>query len=586
MFNVKWVWQNLKGRQFIFIVATILTVIASIITIINPYISSIIVDKVIIAQSKQLLIPLLLLMGAVQILRLSLRYILVVFFENCSQHTIVKIKTFLYDKLQAQDMYFYDKYHTGELMTRLTGDIDMIRHTIAFTFFHIVEAIIIFLSALIFFFTINVPFTLSLLSLAPVILIVSYTFSKRVKPLFQNLRQRMTELNRCAQEAITGNKVIKAFAREEYQEKIFNEKNDGFRQARLKATFTWLRYFPYIESLSHLTSVLALFVGGIFIINGKLTFGELSAFTTLSWAISNPMRQLGPLLNDLQRFSVSVERIIEIYYSKPSIVDKKNAIEKKIKGKITFQNVSFSFGNEKVLDNISFEILPGQTLAIMGPTGSGKTTIFNLIARLYDVDSGRVLVDDIDVRDYKLSTLRSSIGMATQDVFLFSDSIDGNIAYGDPEMSEENVIYFAEVADACGFIEQMADRYNTLIGERGVGLSGGQRQRIALARALAIRPPIIMLDDTTSAVDAETEQYIREQLENLDFSCTKLIVAQRIASVKNADKIIVLENGKIIESGTHDELLSKKGYYYDIYTLQAGSVPQQDQKAGDTNGPQ
>ena len=280
---------------------------------------------------------------------------------------------------------------------------------------------------------------------------------------------------------------------------------------------------------------------------------------------------LGTLLNDLQRFVASSDRLIEIQMYRPRITNPEipETSEERLQGEVEFKDVTFKFGDEVVFDSINFHAKPGETIAIMGETGSGKTTITNLISRFYDVKKGSVLVDGIDVRQWDLHTLRSNIGLATQDVFLFSDTIDGNIAYARPDLPEEDVRHFAKVA-AADFIEKMADGYDTIVGERGVGLSGGQKQRIALARALALRPSILILDDTTSAVDMETEKYIQEQLDHLDFDCTKFIIAQRISSVRHADQILILKGGKIIEHGTHKELLKQRGYYYDIYRIQQG----------------
>ena len=281
------------------------------------------------------------------------------------------------------------------------------------------------------------------------------------------------------------------------------------------------------------------------------------------------MRNISGILNDLQRFFASADKVIELYYSRPLIADRPDAqdMTERPKGKIEFNHVTFKHGNTTVLNDASFTILPGQTVAIMGPTGCGKTTIANLISRFYDVDAGEVLVDDKNVQMWKLSDLRSSVGIATQDVFLFSDTVDGNISFGNPEMSEEKVVYYADAADADGFIRHMEQGYDTIVGERGVGLSGGQRQRIALARALAVEPPVVILDDTTSAVDMETEKKIQENLRNLPFPCTKIIIAQRISSVKDADQIFILENGKI-DIGTHKTLSATNAYYRDVCELQ------------------
>ena len=322
--------------------------------------------------------------------------------------------------------------------------------------------------------------------------------------------------------------------------------------------------------------LVTVFVGGLFIIWGELTPGQLAIFTSLSWALSNPMRELGNLLNDLQRFSTSVSKVMEIYYAKPSIADAPDAVShEKMRGDIEFQDVSFKIDSQQILSHVSFSVKAGQTVAVMGPTGGGKTTLIHLLARFYDVTEGKVLVDGCDVKMWKLSELRSGIGTATQDVFLFSDTVEGNVAFGNQDLTLDEVKDFARRADAAEFIEKLPEGYDTIIGERGVGLSGGQRQRIALARALAVQPGILVMDDTTSAVDSETEQYIQDQLRHLPFSCTKFIIAQRISSMRDADLILVLKDGEIVERGTHSELLRQRGYYWQTYCLQYG-VPMEE----------
>lgn len=336
----------------------------------------------------------------------------------------------------------------------------------------------------------------------------------------------------------------------------------------------WLRYYPYVESFANLMPVVLLLVGGIFIINSQITMGEYVAFSGLVWAIANPMRQLGNIMNEFQRFSAAADKVMEIYYSEPEIVDKPDAIdrEERFAGRVEFKNVSFQYadGNLPVLHNVSFVAEPGETVAIMGETGCGKTSLIQLVPRFYEPTEGEVLVDGIDVRDMKLRQLRKNIGLATQDVLLYSDTIDGNIAYGDTHIKQEEVVKFARYSAASDFIAKMPEGYDTIVGERGVGLSGGQKQRISLARALAVRPAILILDDTTSAVDMETEKQIQHSLKELDFPCTKLIIAQRISTTKSADKILVLQDGHITESGTHEELVAKKGYYYSLVKLQTG----------------
>ena len=317
-------------------------------------------------------------------------------------------------------------------------------------------------------------------------------------------------------------------------------------------------------------------MGGILIVQGEITPGELTVFTGLSWALANPMRELGNLINDLQRFSTSAAKVMELSLNRSEIADAGDAVSHDhMEGKIEFRDVSFQLDDKQILRDVSFTVQPGQTLAIMGPTGGGKTTMIQLLARCFDVTEGQVLVDDCDVKQWKLQELRGGIGTATQDVFLFSDTVEGNIAFGAQDISMDEVRDFARRADADGFISSLPEGYDTIIGERGVGLSGGQKQRIALARALAVKPTILVMDDTTSAVDSETEQYIQDQLRKLPYTCTKVIIAQRISSMRDADLILVLRDGRIIERGTHAELLKQKGYYWQTYCLQYG-VPMEE----------
>ena len=302
--------------------------------------------------------------------------------------------------------------------------------------------------------------------------------------------------------------------------------------------------------------------------------GEYVAFSGLIWAIANPMRQLGNVMNEFQRFSAASAKVMEIYYSVPDIKDKCDAIPHpdRFEGLVEFRDVTFKYsdGNLPVLKHVSFTANPGETVAIMGETGCGKTSLIHLIPRFYEPLEGRVMIDGHDVSAYKLKDLRSNIGLATQDVLLYSDTIDGNIAYGDTNLPKTDVIRYARTSAADDFIAKMPEGYETIVGERGVGLSGGQKQRISLARALAVQPSILILDDTTSAVDLETEKEIQHNLDELPFTCTKIIIAQRISTTKKADKILIMNHGEITESGTHEELIAKGGYYAELVKLQTG----------------
>lgn len=589
MFELKWLWQNLEGNRTRYILALCLSVVGSSLTIVNPYISQRIVDTFIagdnalqnLTQERQLLIMLCLGMIGFSLLRTGLAYFTTMQYEQSSQNMMYNIRIFLYNKIQGQDREYYDRNRTGDLMTKMTGDLDMVRHSMAWIFKTIIESLTIFIAAVIYFFTIDAQLTLWMLILSPPIFIVAYIFAKRVRPMYIDLRERLSQLNTTTQENISGNRVVKAFAREEFEVQKFTEKNVNYSTANKKAALVWLDYFPFLESFAQGFNVILMLAGGLFLMNGRITFGEFTAFSSLIWAISNPMRNIGIIINDIQRFFASLSKIIDIYYAKPNIVNEHmSTTKRRYEGRITFDHVRFKYDSAIVLDDVSFTVEPGETIAIMGATGSGKTTIINLIPRFYDVAEGRVLVDDVDVRKLELDELRDNIGMATQDVLLFSDTIDGNIAYGDPDLPEEDAISFAELAAAHDFITKMPEGYDTVVGERGVGLSGGQKQRIALARALAVRRPILILDDTTSAVDLETEEHIQKSLRELDYPCTKIIIAQRVSTTAQADRILILDNGKLVEEGTHAELLAKRGYYYDVFKLQNEGIGRQVTASG------
>lgn len=578
MFQVQWLWHNLKGYRKFYITALVLSLVCNALYLTTPYFSSEVIDKYItnenavenLKNDRNGFILLLVGMIGFTLLRTIFQYACNMTYEISSQGMIYKIRNHLFSKIQHQDMDFYDKNRTGDLMTRLTGDLDMVRHAVSWVFKGIVESFSLFTASMIYFFVIDWKMALLLFAVTPFIFMVTLMFKKVAGPVYVALREKLAKMNTDAQENISGNRVVKAFAREEYEKQKFYAANKDFSDANKKASLLWLKFSPYMEAFANVLSIVMLLGGGMFLIKGSITMGEYVAISGLIWAIANPVRNLGIYVNDLQRFMASAMKIIEIYYSHPKIVDRVDAVDspERLKGEIEFKNVTFKYGNKTVLDDVSFVVKPGETVAVMGETGSGKTTLINLIPRFYDVAEGEVLVDGVNVRFRKLKQLRENIGMATQDVLLYSDTIDGNIAYGDSDMPEEDVVKYAQLAAADGFIRKMPDGYETLIGERGVGLSGGQKQRISLARALAIKPAILILDDTTSAVDMETEKHIQDSLNNLDFNCTKLIIAQRISSTKDADKIIILEDGKIKEMGTHEELLARKGYYYEVFKLQ------------------
>ncbi|MCM1579289.1 MAG: ABC transporter ATP-binding protein/permease [Ruminococcus sp.] len=579
MFQIKWLWKNLEGYRAIYILALILTVVRQSMYIITPHYSSRIVDEYIygdtaaenLASNPNGLVTLVVMMIAFTVLRTVITYTSGLCYEKASQGIVYKVRNHLFANVQRQDAEFFGKNRTGDLMTRISGDLDMVRHSIAWIIKAILECIVLYTASVFFFFSIDWLMALCMMALTPVIFGITMGLKKVVGPKYVIQREKLSRLNTIAEENISGNRVVRAFAREDFEQDKFDRSNKEYSDANKEASLTWLKFYPFIEVTAQGLAVVQLLAGGLFVISGRITVGEYTAFSGLIWTMSNPMRMLGSIINDLERFVASLNKIIEIYYASPLITDRADAVDRpeRLKGEIEFKNVSFSYDKKNpVLKNISFKIKPGETVAVMGPTGSGKTTLVNMISRTYDPDKGCILADGVDLRMMKLHQLRRNIGEAQQDVLLFSDTIEGNIAFGRSDMPEEEVHSFASLAAADEFIKETSDGYDTIIGERGVGLSGGQKQRISLARAMAVRPAVLILDDTTSAVDMETEKHIQNSLLNLDFPCTKIIIAQRISSAKDADKIIILKDGRIADIGTHKELSQRKGYYKEVYDLQ------------------
>ncbi len=570
--QIKWLWDNIDANLHRrHILALVICVITCGLTLVNPALTQKLVDDVIVAQNPEPLLKLLAIMLAVQGVRLGLRYYMIITMERDAQNLVYNLRCKLFTRLQYNDMAFFDRNRAGDLMTRLSADLDWCRHFTSYIDYRIIDSVCMFLFTTIYLFCVSWKLTLLLVIVTPMLMLITKLYSSHVRPRFIAMRDRLSEMNTAAQENIAGNRVVKAFAREEYEKEQFDRRNEAFMESNLSINKLWLSFFPFIELLANAMMLITVFVGGLFIISGEITPGQLAVFTSLSWALSNPMRELGNLLNDLQRFSTSAQKVMEVYYAAPHIVDSPDAVDHgRMEGRIEFKHVSYRLDGKAIIDDVSFTVEPGQTVAVMGPTGSGKTTLINLLERFYDVSDGEILVDGANVKDWKLQQLRGGIGTATQDVFLFSDSVDGNIAFGNQNLSEDEVKDFARRAAAGDFIEKLADGYETIIGERGVGLSGGQRQRIALARALAVKPSILVMDDTTSAVDSETEQYMQQQLRQLPFPCTKFIIAQRVSSMRDADLILVLKDGRVAERGTHEELVRSHGYYYQTYALQNG----------------
>jgi len=560
----------MKGKRAVFMSGLFLTVVTSSIRVINAMLGRQIIDVVIVGGNTSPLIRILVIMMIVQMTRLGLNYLQIICMEIASTDVMTRLRRDMYQTVQWQDYKFLNRFPTGNLMTRMTQDLDRLRHTVSWVSYQFVGAIALFIATFSLYLYLNWRLALCLVVITPFILFISRRFVKKIRPRFLLLRRKLTDLGTAVTENIDGNRVVKAFAREEYEKEKVEKQNAQFRDISCENALITARYQPFLDTSSQLLTVIMLVAGGYFLIKGWMTPGEYMAFSSLTWALAMPMQMLGPLLADLERYTSAGQMIREVVESPKGISDMSGAIQlrQRPKGKLEFRDIKLTVNGNTILEDINFIAEPGSTVGILGSTGSGKTSLVNLLMRFYEPDYGAVLLDGEDVRRYTLSSLRRQIGLAMQDVFLFSDSVKGNIAYGRPEMDDTHIKKRAVQADADNFINEMVNGYETLVGERGVGISGGQRQRIALARALAIEPAVLILDDTTSSVDSETEQYIQEHLEKLEFPCTKIIIAQRISSFRKADLILVMDKGRIIERGTHEELLALRGFYHHIWSLQ------------------
>lgn len=568
---IRWFLSFLKKYRVRMIVGLILVFITSLLVLINPQISGMIVDEVIEGQHYEKLGILLLIMIGVTLVRSLLRFTFLMCFESSSQGLVYDMREEAYRKLMKEDFNFFNKNRTGDLMSRQTGDMDAVRHMVSHVIYFSFENILVFLMALVMIFSVNVKMALCMLIVLPFTLAVTLSQRRHIKPAFDRVRDCFSSLNAFAQETIAGNRVVKAFAKEDYELEKFDRENDGYRDAQLNAASIWMKYIPMFEILSQCLTIILMIMGGFMVIDGEMTIGNMVTVNGYLWMLNSPLRQAGWIINDLQRFLTAIEKIYKVYTTEPDIKQPEHVVEKrKLKGSVTFDHVNYYTNDDTVLKDISFHVEPGQTVGIIGATGSGKSSLINLICRFYDVNQGRVLVDDIDVRNLNLQTLRGNIGIAMQDVFLFSDTIEGNIAYGNPDCTFEQVQAAAKIANADEFIREMPEGYDTIIGERGVGLSGGQKQRISLARAILKDPSIIILDDTTSAIDMEAESMIQNELKKISDERTVFIIAHRISSIIHADQILVLDNGRLVERGTHEQLLAKKGYYSTVFHHQYG----------------
>lgn len=490
--------------------------------------------------------------------------------------SVYKLRNSLYEKLQFLPFKYYDNAKTGDLMSRLTADVEGFRFFLSFGFAELIRFILLIgisVSVMCYY---SIPLTIVTLITLPFLAFVTFRFDRAVHPAFRGIRKSFGKLNTKVQENISGINTVKSLSREDYEIGKFNDTNGDYKDKYIFTSNIWAKYFPLMEFLGNVSVVLLLAYGGYLVINGGLRPGELVAFYSLVWYIMWPIMNLGFVVNLFSQSKASGERLLEILEAENEIKEKDGAIDLgKFKGDVEFRHVTLQYteDDQEALSDVTFKAPPGHVVGLLGATGSGKTSITQLMTRFYEPTEGEILIDGINIKEYRLSSLRSNIGFVLQESFLFSSSIKANISYGRPEATMEEIINAAKRAQAHEFIMELPDGYDTMLGERGMGLSGGQKQRIAIARAICVNPSILVLDDATSAVDMETEFEIQKALKEVMKDRTTFIIAHRISSLKHADEILVLENGNIVERGTHDFLVKNAGPYQRVYDIQY-----QDQK--------
>ncbi len=549
--------------------ALLLVLLAAGIQLLNPLLIRWVIDHIITPGRWGILF-----WGAFSIVGLTILRAVVLFAQRyfmswVSERAVYDIRNELYEHLQQLSFGFYDSAQTGQLMSRLTADVQNLDRFFSMGIMNFTSSISSIIGVVAVMTRLDWQLTLVTMVILPPLIYGVVQFSRNVRPLWREIQQQMAVLTATLQENITGIRVVQAFAREDYEIAKFTRDNRDYFNKNVRAIRNQAFWGPYMNFVAAAGTGIILWYGGRQVITGAITLGTLVAFTSYLDRLVMPVRQLGWIVNIYTRGMASAVRVFEVLDTSSEVKEKPGAKPlPPIRGEVVFDHVSFGYGGFKVLDDVSLRVRPGETIAVLGPTGSGKSSLVQLIPRFYDPQAGRILIDGYDIRDVTLQSLRRQIGIVTQDTFLFNASIRDNIAYGRPHASQQEIEAAAKAAHIHDFIMSLPDRYDTILGERGVGISGGQKQRVAIARALLMDARIVIFDEATSNVDNETEYRLQAAFQKLLRDRTAFIIAQRLSTVRNADRIIVLDRGHIVEEGTHAELLSRGGMYAQIYELQ------------------
>jgi len=568
---MKKVSYYLKKYWFFYLIAVACLAAQITIDMLNPQVTIRIIDDVIGNGELSLLKYSILMMLVFALGRVVFGYAKEYLFDTTSFKISVDIRKGLFRHIQKLSVNYFDKSNTGEIMSRVKDDVDRIQA--AFGYIGMLSIMVIIHMSMVIFCMVRISLKLALVPLIaiPICAILAIVLERKLDKVYEDISEENAEMNTVAEENLAGVRTVKAFAREKHEILKFMQHNKKYYELNMRQSKLWIRYYPFFQMITKVLPITSVIIGGVMVINEELTLGTLGAFIEYCNNVVWPLEMLGWLSNELAAAFASRKKINKIYNETSMIAEPETPVLlEKVKGEITFEKVSFELEEKRILQDVSFRVPAGNTLGIIGATGSGKSSLINLLLRMYDTTGGSVKLDGVDVKELSLGQVRESVSLVMQDVFLFSDSVSENVKLGQKNtLADEKVAMALQKAQAADFVGRLEDGADTIIGERGVGLSGGQKQRISMARAFAKDAPILVLDDSTSALDMETERMIQKTLRGIT-GITKLIIAHRISSVRHADEIIVLEDGKIAEQGTHEELLAKRGYYYKTYQAQYG----------------
>lgn len=564
----------IKRYWYLYFAAIACLIISTVLNLLSPFITKKIIDDVIMKGKVQLLTKLLILIAIIGVSRCIFQYIKELLFDYASVEIATDMRKHLFTHIQSLSVNFFDKTNTGEIMSRVKDDVNSIWDALSYITMLLVEVAIHTVIIIVCMLKLDWKLTLIPLIIMPIAGFIAIYMEKKLDTIYDDISEENARLTTVAQENIAGVRTVKSFAREAFEVKKFLSHNQRYYDLNMKQSNVLAKFYPIFMFISKTLPLIVIILGGIQVANKSISLGTLGAFVEYSFEIVWPMEMLGWLLNSFSSAIASNKKLKKIYSNTPLIEEKEHPTKlDNVHGHITFDHVDFSLDGKDILKDISFDIAAGKTIGIMGATGTGKTSIINLLQRFYDVTNGSIQIDGVDIKELSLSQLRSNISTVMQDVFLFSDTINENIKLGQKSrLEEEHVVSASSLAQANHFIEKMDEKYETIIGERGIGLSGGQKQRISIARALVKSTPILIMDDSTSALDMETEYQIQQSLNTLQ-ETTKIIIAHRISAVRNADEIIILNNGTITERGTHESLMKENGYYYQTFLAQYGNNP-------------